>query len=42
MEHHQSVHGQNITIFLVSLCVIIIVSAFYLSFIRKNKEAGGH
>lgn len=43
MEHTQSVQGQQITIALVTLAVIIIVTAFYLSFIRKNKsESAGH
>jgi hypothetical protein len=43
MEHQQSAHGTEITIVLLSLVVIIIVTAFYLSFIRKNKTPhSGH
>ena len=38
MEHTQSAQGQQITIFLVTLALIIVVTAIYLSFIRKKKS----
>jgi len=43
MEHQQSAHGLTITIALLALVAIIIATAFYLSFIRKNKTSNsGH
>lgn len=43
MEQHQSAHGLEITIVLTALSVIIIVAAFYLSFLRKKKtDHSGH
>jgi hypothetical protein len=43
MEHTQSAEGLQITIFLVSLAVIIIFTAIYLSFIKKKKtDNSGH
>ncbi|WP_288879385.1 hypothetical protein [Pedobacter panaciterrae] len=43
MEQHQSPEGLQITIVLVTLAVIIVVTAFYLTF-RKKKDAhhSGH
>lgn len=37
MEQHQSAHGLQITIVLVTLSVIIAVVAFYLTF-RKQRD----
>jgi len=43
MEQHQSAHGLQITIVLVTLAVIIAVTAFYLTFRKKrNTEDAGH
>ena len=43
MEHTQSAQGLQITIALVALALIIIVTAVYLSFIKKKKsENSGH
>lgn len=43
MEQHQSPEGLQITIALVSLAVIIAVTAFYLTFRKKrNTEDAGH
>ena len=43
MEQHQSAEGLQITIVLVTLAVIIVVTAFYLTF-RKKKDThhSGH
>lgn len=38
MEHQQSAQGANIMIALLTLVVVIVVTAYYLSFIRKNKS----
>lgn len=42
MEHHQSAQGTQTLIILLCVVAIVICTAFYLSFIRKDKSGHGH
>ncbi len=42
MEHHQSPEGFQTLVALLTVVLIVVVTAFYLSFIKKRKSEGSN